>query len=282
MKIRKPVVAGQFYPSDRAELNTLITEIFSKEKDNINYDLAHHKIIGGVVPHAGYIFSAYQAIHFFEIAKKCSTQFDTVIIINPSHTGTGNEIAIDDNDSWETPLGRTEIDKDFSREMAIPESDIEEEREHSGEVMLPLLQHFLNYEFKILPITIMHQTFENAKQVANEIKQANEKLNKKILIIASSDFSHFVHPNTGAKLDQKVIDEIFALNTQGIEEVVRKNKISVCGYGPIMALMEYSKLLNHEPGISILKKGNSGDIIPSNEVVDYVSMLFYQEIKEKG
>lgn len=277
MKIRKPVVSGQFYPGEKAELSSLIEEIYSKEKENINFDLAQYNLIGGIVPHAGYMFSAYQAVHFFAIAKLAESEFETIVIINPSHSGIGHEIAIDGNDYWSTPLGKTEIDKELANEINLPQSEIEQEREHSGEVMLPLLQHFLNYEFKILPITIMHQKFENAQIVANEIKNAREKTNKKILVIASSDFSHFVHPNTGAKLDQKVIDEILKLNTQGVEDVIRRHRISVCGYGPIMALMEYSKLIADKPKISILKKGNSGDVMPSNEVVDYVSMLFYNQ-----
>ncbi|MFP4041955.1 MAG: AmmeMemoRadiSam system protein B [Bacteroidales bacterium] len=275
MKIRKPVVAGQFYPGEKEELSSLIEEVYGKEKNAINFDLAQYNLIGGVVPHAGYMFSAYQAVHFFAIAKFAATQFETIVIIDPSHSGMGHEIAIDGNDYWETPLGRTEIDKELANEINLPQSEIEQEREHSGEVMLPLGQHFFNDEFKILPITIMNQKFEHAQKVAKELKKAQEQLNKKTLIIASSDFSHFVHPNTGAKLDQKVIDTILSLNTRDVETIIKKDRISVCGYGPIMALMEYSKLVTEKPEITILKKGNSGDVIPSSEVVDYVSMLFY-------
>jgi AmmeMemoRadiSam system protein B len=221
------------------------------------------------------MFSAYQAVHFFENIRQHPKQFETVFIVNPSHTGMGNAIAIDDNDSWRSPLGETAIDKDFVEEMNLPVSESEQKREHSGEVMLPMLQHFLDYDFKILPITITHQTFENASQVALEIFEANKKLNKNIVIIASSDFSHFVHPETGKKLDQLVIDKILTWETQEVENIIQANRISVCGYGPIMALMEYSKLKSDAANIDILKKGSSGDVIPSNEVVDYVSMIFY-------
>jgi hypothetical protein len=275
MKTRTPVVAGQFYPESKDELSSLIKDIYQKEKKSIDTSYSNKTIIGGIVPHAGYMFSAYQAVHFFENIRQHPKQFETVFIVNPSHTGMGNAIAIDDNDSWRSPLGETAIDKDFVEEMNLPVSESEQKREHSGEVMLPMLQHFLDYDFKILPITITHQTFENASQVALEIFEANKKLNKNIVIIASSDFSHFVHPETGKKLDQLVIDKILTWETQEVENIIQANRISVCGYGPIMALMEYSKLKSDAANIDILKKGSSGDVIPSNEVVDYVSMIFY-------
>jgi hypothetical protein len=277
MNIRRPVVAGQFYPNDKNELMDLLDQVKEREETSIDYSLAKNNIIGGIIPHAGYIFSSYQAMHFFQILKKNNQQYDTVFIINPSHTGMGNEISFDSHDEWETPLGKVEVDKDFAREMNIAVSEIEQEREHSGEVMVPFLQYIIDNPFKIAPVTMTLQNYRNAVSLANNIYEANQKLNKKILILASSDFSHFVDPETGKKLDQLVIDEILQFNTKQVEEVINRNNITVCGYGPIMALMEYSKLVDKNSQTKILKKGNSGDIIASNEVVDYVSMIFYHK-----
>ncbi|MCF6184416.1 MAG: AmmeMemoRadiSam system protein B, partial [Bacteroidales bacterium] len=110
MKIREPYFAGKFYPSDKSDLQNLISKIRKTESDLINLNLAKYKISGGIVPHAGYIYSAYQAVHFFEILKVSQQQFETFIIINPNHTGYGKEICLDTNEAWETPLGITEID----------------------------------------------------------------------------------------------------------------------------------------------------------------------------
>jgi len=274
MNIRKPVVAGKFYLSDENELKKQISDIYSKEKKNIDKTYAENDIIGCVLPHAGYMFSAGKAIHFFELLQNSNVKYDTVFIINPNHSGYGKQISFDSHSHWETPFGLLEVDADFANTMDIVVSDVEQEGEHSGEVMLPLLQYFLQYEFKIAPITMTLQTYSEAKTLAKSIFDANRLLKKKILIIASSDFSHFVNPDFGFANDQYVIDKILEMDSFGVQtEIVSKN-ISVCGYGPIMTLIEYSKLLSENINIDILARGNSGEIIPSNEVVDYITILF--------
>ncbi|MCD4747716.1 MAG: AmmeMemoRadiSam system protein B, partial [Bacteroidales bacterium] len=215
------------------------------------------------------------AVHFFEIIKNSAEKYDTIFIINPDHSGYGNEIALDENDHWVTPLGKVEIDKEFMDKLDFPVSGIAHQYEHSGEVMIPLLQYFLDYKFKILPITITRQNIVNAKIVANAIYESNKALNKKILIIASSDFSHHVEPEYGKHLDSFVLKGISNLDSSEIYKVIIEKNISVCGYGPIMTLVEYSKLVSSKPQTKILKIGNSGEVIPSNEVVDYASILFY-------
>ena len=278
MKIRKPAVAGKFYPEDKNELKKLINSIYLKEKKNIDLSLSKYKIIGGVVPHAGYIFSAYEAVHFFDIIKNTPLQYDTIIIINPNHSGYGYDIDLDSNDLWETPFGNVSLDTEFMSELPFSTSEEAHKYEHSGEVMLPLLQYFLDYEFKIIPITMSHQNYENAKRLADGIYNANLKLNRNILIIASSDFSHYVEPEKGKYLDNFVLDNILKLDSEAINQTVYEKHLSVCGYGPIMSLIEYSKLVSKKPQAKILRRGNSGEVIPSNEVVDYVSMLFYEEV----
>jgi AmmeMemoRadiSam system protein B len=172
-------------------------------------------------------------------------------------------------------LGKTEVDKEFYRYLNFSESLQAHKYEHSGEVMLPLLQQFISYPFKIVPITMSRQDTQSAKIIATSIYNANKVLKRKICIIASSDFSHFVEPNEGKKLDRYVIDAILKLDSETIYREVRNRQITVCGYGPIMTLIEYAKLEAEHPKAKILKVGNSGEVIPSDEVVDYVSVLLY-------
>ena len=277
MKTRQAAVAGRFYPRTKDEIAIQLSQILKKEEPHIDHALSNKRIIGAVVPHAGYMFSAYQAIHFFEILKHSQQQFDTFFIINPNHTGYGAEISLDENDYWETPYGKVEIDNDYYDFLDFSESANAHKFEHSGEVMLPLLQFSLNYPFKIVPITLSKQNPVNAQFIALNIIKANNILNKNICIIASSDFSHFVDPSEGKQLDNYVIEEILKLNSEGVYQQVKDKNISVCGYGPIMTLIEYAKILTEKPQVKILKIGHSGEVIPSSEVVDYVSILFYQE-----
>lgn len=274
LKVRKPAVAGKFYPGTANELSDQIKKIHAEEIPKINRELAKRKIIGSVVPHAGYMFSGYEAIHFFDLVQQSGVKFETIIIVNPNHTGMGEPVALDSNDVWESPLGTVELDRKFMENLGIPESAMAHQYEHSAEVMIPLLQFFLDYPFKIVPISMASQTFETARDLADKIFSVNLLLNKRILIIASSDFSHYVHPEEGKRKDDLVIDDIIKLNSAQVYQTVQDNYISVCGYGPIMTLMEYSKRLAEEPVAEVIRRGNSGDIIPSAEVVDYITILF--------
>ncbi|UCG27862.1 MAG: AmmeMemoRadiSam system protein B [Bacteroidales bacterium] len=276
-RIRKPAVAGKFYPGSGDALNGQIKNIHDEEMEGIDSNLAIQKVIGGIVPHAGYMYSGYEAVHFFDIISRTGETYDTIIILNPNHSGMGEPIALDINNSWESPLGIVDLDRDFMDEVAFPESAIAHQYEHSAEVMLPFLQYFLKYPFKIVPVSIAIQSFTNSRSIAEAIFHANSKLKRNLIVIASSDFSHYVRPEVGEKKDNLVLKEILDLNSEQVLQTVKEHNISVCGYGPIMALMEYARLVADEPLIKVLRRGHSGEIIPSAEVVDYVTILFYTQ-----
>ncbi len=273
---RKSAVSGTFYPNKKSEIENLLNKILEKEESFIDKKLSGKEIIGGIVPHAGYIYSAYQAIHFFEILKLSKQKFDTVIIINPNHTGYGKPISLDNNNFWETPFGNIEIDKEFSdlTNFSIsPEAHI---KEHSGEVMLPFLQHFFKFDFKILPITMSVQNIENAKIIANKIFEIENKLNRKIIVIASTDFSHYVNAETGKNADMEIIKYIEEINPELLIQTVKSKRITMCGFGPVATILEYSKLKSKNPKAKLLKFGNSGEINNSDKVVDYASILVFK------
>ncbi len=275
MNVRTPTVAGAFYPSTEKEINKLLDRIYETEKGKIDNSYAELDIIGCVVPHAGYIYSAYEAIHFFEIIRKSGKRYDTFMIINPNHTGYGDYIEVDSNDSWETPLGNIKLDTEFANALDLPRADRAQSQEHSAEVMLPLLQKFIPYEFQVLPISMLKQNHYSAAELAEKIHKTNSRLGREIMIIASSDFSHFESPAEGHRKDDLVLEQIKKLDSEKLYDTVTKNNISVCGYGPIMTLMNYSMLVSKSPQSTILARGNSGKARPSDSVVDYITILFY-------
>ena len=275
MNVRNATVAGAFYPGTAKEIHKLVDSILKEEESNINYSFTQKELIGCVVPHAGYIYSAFEAVHFFEIIRKSANKYDTFLIINPNHTGYGEYIEVDSSNSWETPLGNVPLDTEFADVLDLPISNRAQSQEHSAEVMLPLLQKFVPYDFRVLPISMLKQNHLTAIELAEKIQRANLDLDRNLMIIASSDFSHFENPADGRRKDDLVLAQIEKLDSQSLYETVIKNQISVCGYGPIMTLMEYSKLVSKDPHSSILARGNSGKTRPSDSVVDYITILFY-------
>lgn len=276
MKTRQPYVANQFYPGSAPEIISMLDEISLKEDVQTDKSVLNANILGGIVPHAGYAYSGYQAVHFLEYLKKTSTRFDTVFLIFPDHQGLGSSVALDGNDSWITPMGKVQVDKDFYGYLDLPEDNLPHQYEHSGEVILPMLQHFLQYEFKLVPIAVSNQNPENARLAANSIVKANNILKKKILVIASSDFSHYVQPEHGEEQDKEVIDAIKKFDVNGVYHEVRRKNVSVCGYGPIMTLLEYAKIVTQTPNIKLLKRGHSGEVHSSRQVVFYTSFIVYE------
>ncbi len=275
--VRKPAVSGLFYPSGRDDLCKLIEEIEDREKDNVDFSFSQNHIIGGIVPHAGYIYSGYQAIHFFLVLQNSKQAVDTVIIVNPDHRGFGTGIALDKHPVWETPLGQIEVDNELCEALEIPVSSNAHNDEHSGEVMVPFLQYYMDDNLKIAPVSLSDQSYEAADNLAHKIDKAVNETGKRTIVIASSDFSHFINPNEGYMLDNLVCEKIDKLDAEGVYETVRKNNISVCGYGPIMTLIEYSKLKHPDVKTKILRRGNSGEVSPSAKVVNYITTLFFSE-----
>ena len=274
MKTRKAAHASRFYPSNVKDLTKLYHTILKTEQKNINYQLAESNLIGAIVPHAAYVYSGYQAIHVFEILKSSSKKFDTFFIINPNHSGLGPSIAFDTNEAWETPFGDVQLDLDLMRIMDFPQSEAAHQSEHSAEIMLPFLKYALDYDFKIVPITLSEQNKSNAQILASSIHKVVQESHKNTFFIASSDFSHFLSPKRGQELDDFVLNEIYELNSLGIEQEVNSKNITVCGFGPIMSLIEYAKMQTINPQISLLRRGHSGEVHPSIEVVNYISILF--------
>jgi len=276
--IRKAFFAGKFYPESKEELEHLFHFMVKVETNKMNTEFASNRILGAIVPHAGYIYSGYHAVHVYQLLKLCSQKFETIVIINPNHTGNGTgHFNLSNAMQWETPLGKLQQDKAFLDELDGDYNDTAHEQEHSGEVQLPFLQHFLNYSFKIVMITMNQQNPENAMVLANKIFQATQKTKRKILVIASSDFSHYENAETGFKKDQYLIDQILNFNTTECYQQVKKQHITACGYGPIMTMLEYLKLASFSPKIEILRRGHSGEVSSSNRVVDYVSFLGFEK-----
>lgn len=267
--IREPAVAGQFYPSTYKELIELLKEMFIRgpgKVPEVNYS-GSRKIIGGIVPHAGYIFSGHVAAHFYyELAIDGFPE--TVIIIGPNHHGIGAGVATTFED-FKTPLGVVRVDKELAKDIVgdIILNDPSAHRyEHSIEVQLPFIL-FLRAEVKFVPISMYLQDISIAKQVGEIIREACR--GKDVVVIASSDFSHYVPKDVARKKDMLAIEKIVSGDVDGFYKTILRYDITVCGYGPIISVMSFCNSKG-----SLLKYATSGDVYPMEDVVGYASIKF--------
>jgi len=281
--MRYPAAVG-FYSGNREDLEEEIKECFEHEFGPGKLEwLPDEQVIAGIVPHAGYMYSGPCAAWFYRIVPKV----DTYVILGTNHTGLGPEISLN-LDDWLTPFGIVETDKEFGQKLVEKYNEIEVDDfahmyEHSIEVQLPFLQYLIK-DFKFVPIVLKELEFDQIKKLANAIRKTAEDLNRRIVIIASSDFTHH-GPMYGyvlfrenvienvRKLDLEDIEKILKLDTEGFLELMNKYNGTVCGYIPICVVLEYCKFFSVKG--ELLKYYNSGEITKDEKaVVGYASIAF--------
>jgi len=211
-KIRRPAVAGQFYPADKKELESEIEKYLSAApRTKIDGDVA-----AIMVPHAGYEFSGPIAACGYELLRGRKT--DTVIILGNAHTAYFEGIAVDGRDAWETPLGRVEINRNLARAMVKSEiagyGDEIHANEHSLEVQLPFLQRVLADDFKIVPILFGAPSRGREKLAAF----LTERLNENDLVVASTDMSHYPPYEYANAVDNETLEKIKSADIENLEK----------------------------------------------------------------
>ena len=276
MKTRHATVEGRFYPSTK---NRIFDQIMKIEQSGrySEPDLSPDQVYGAVLPHAGHLYSGYQTIPFFQLIRRHRIFPDTFVIVHPNHSGRGSPLSIDESTVWSNSIGEVPVDIELAKSMELPFDKSAHIREHSAEVIIPFIQYFLaEHPFSIVPISMTDQSFKSASLVAKMILRGASKTKKKIMVIASCDFSHYLPPAKGRELDQIILENILMRDAPGVERAVIENRLSVCGYGPVMSLMEYANSKSPEYQIEVLARGHSGEVSPSPEVVNYISLMLYK------
>ncbi|MAF85482.1 MAG: AMMECR1 domain-containing protein [Dehalococcoidales bacterium] len=262
---RRPVVAGQFYPASSVQLRAMIEQLVD---DNV----AREDVIGLVSPHAGYVYSGLVAGAVMSRIKFKNT----FIIMGPNHTGMGKPLSIMTQGTWETPLGEVEIDSELGQKILATSSYLQEDssahqHEHSIEVQLPFLQYFRN-DIKIVPIVLASSTGDIYKEVGKDIARAVKDLNGEVVIMASSDMTHYEPQESALSKDTRAIEAMLDLNEYELLERVDELAISMCGYAPVVSLISAVKELG-ATGAELVKYQTSGDISG-----DYSSVVGYAGI----
>jgi AmmeMemoRadiSam system protein B len=270
--IRESIAAGSFYPGDPDTLRRQINKFLD------NTELSKIEDIKSIVcPHAGYIYSGQVAAYSYrQISGK---KFDSIFIIAPSHSEYFDFISIFNGDAYKTPLGLAYVDKERSKILAEKSSCVElsehgHRDEHSLEVQLPFLQVLFD-DIKIVPIVIGQQNSRNIKELGNTI--GNLFKNDNILIIASTDLSHYYNYNIAVSLDRKTENLINNFDPENLMLEFLRSNVEMCGGGPVISAMIASKILGANSS-KILNYKNSGDVTGDrNAVVGYLSAVFYKK-----
>ena len=276
---RSPVVAGTFYEGTKEGLIKRLEWCFLHElgpgkipKLNVK---GSRRILGIVSPHAGYMYSGPVAAHGYSALAEDGI-VDVVVLIGPNHHGMGAPLAVYPKGLWITPLGEVPVADEIVDRLVKCAGIVEKDTtahlyEHSLEVQLPFLQYVLGREFKIVPITMLLQNYDASVTLANALVDVLKGYNH--IVIASTDFTHYEPHDHARNKDEKAIARILDLDAKGLYDVVLEMNISMCGYGPVMVLIEYSRRVGARE-VKLLKYATSGDITKDySSVVGYASLI---------
>jgi MEMO1 family protein len=272
--VRLASLAGQWYPSEAGALSTEIETCYLDVRGPGRLPVVNpqgeRKIIGMVSPHAGYAYSGAIAAHgFVRLAEDGIPE--AAIIIGPRHSYDPTP-AIQTSGSWRTPLGDASIHEELARRIAagLPEFSDGPEAfadENTLELQLPLLQHLYGQNFAIVPIRVVQQNWAESKQVGDAITAAAGEID--VVIIASSDMTHYEPPSVAEAQDKILITLIEKMDPEGLLQT--RPEISMCGRGAVAAMLVAASKLGAKHA-EILKYGHSGEVMPATEVVGYVSV----------
>ncbi len=263
---RQPVVAGQFYPGSPeklcAELGHLIPETREKR---------HAK--GIIVPHAGYVYSggiagsAFGSIHIPPVA----------LLLGPNHHGSGSPVALYPEGEWLTPLGAASINAGLNTLIKkhcrhAREDTLAHRFEHSLEVQLPFLQ-ILNPAITLSAICLGLDDFETLRGIGESVAAAIEESGEEVLIVASSDMTHYESAASARRKDNLALDRVLAFDPRGLLQLCRNESISMCGAVAAAVMLVAAERLGATRA-ELLAYGTSGDVTGDNrQVVGYAAVL---------
>jgi len=270
LKIRRPVVAGQFYSSSKQQLTKEIESFLDKK-------VAKKDVIGCMLPHAGYLYSgrvAAQTVSNIKIK-------DRVVLLGPNHTGQGAFFSIMTEGAWQTPLGEIKIDSDLAKRILKNSKYLEDDimahaYEHSLEVELPILQYF-RQDFKIVPIAFLSDDLDALKKTGEEIAGVLKEpdIKDSVMLVASSDMTHYEPQADAEKKDKEAINAILELDEDKLMDKIQQFNITMCGYAPVITMIKAAKLLGAK-NAELIKYQTSGDITgDTKSVVGYAGIIIY-------
>jgi len=258
--LRHPAVAGRFYPGDPDDLRAEARGYLSQTKQE------PVKAIGCIAPHAGYMYSGHVAGAVFahiQIPERC-------VILCPNHTGMGRALAVMSAGGWQTPLGEVPIDAEFARALkqqfpALHEDSAAHRAEHAAEVELPFLQ-LRQPKLQFVPIALGTAHFESLTGLGKALAEVISTQPEPVLMVASSDMNHYESDAVTRAKDHRALERILFLDPRGLFDVVTQQNISMCGFGPAVAMLTAARQLGAKAA-ELVKYATSGDVSGDRDMV---------------
>jgi MEMO1 family protein len=270
--VRLPAVAGRFYSGEAETLERQVDSLCS-DASRVPSSSEKTQAIACLVPHAGYRFSGGVAASVYA-ALKLPHRF---LLIGPRHYPRGAHQAILSQGSWRTPLGDAEIDTDLAAELkgacpALVEDEVAHRYEHAIEVQLPFLQR-LAANFRFVPIALAAIDYDALETLGHAIAEVVARQSQPVLIVASSDMNHYESDEITRRKDALALDQLVALDPNGLYDVVRREGITMCGAGPAVSTLTAARLLGASHS-RLVRYATSGDVTGErDEVVGYAGVI---------
>ena len=279
MNLRKPAVAGQFYPADPSELSRLIDDCYMhplgpRKKPPARGGSSSYAAV--VSPHAGYVYSGPVAAHSYLHVSSLADP-ELIVVVAPNHYGIGSGVATFESGEWETPLGRMRVDSNAAKSLAdlaeIVAFDPAAHRlEHSLEVQLPFLQKLYGDTVPILPVSLNFQDVDTARTVSRALAELLR--GKRAVLVASSDLTHYEPASEARAKDTALIQQVLRMDLEGFYSTLEALNVTACGFGAIATIMEAARGLGLTKP-ELLKYASSGDTTGDNlQVVGYGALRF--------
>lgn len=264
--LRRPAVAGRFYAAAPERLRNQVEQYIEKDQPRQLARLL-------VCPHAGLIYSGPVAGAVYSRVQLPNT----ILLIGPNHTGLGPQVSVYGEGGWSMPSGTVPIDHDLAaavlEQCPLAQSDTEAHQlEHCIEVQLPFLQYFRS-DFSIVPVIMMSIELAVCRQLGEAMADAILKLARPVLLIASTDMTHYEPDAVARKKDRWAIDKILSMDPVGLHQVVREKQISMCGFAPTVAALFATLRLGVKRAqlIKYMTSGETGG--DPNQVVGYAGIV---------
>lgn len=262
---RSPAVAGRFYPAEREQLHSEVSAYLRRGEAA--------RAIGIVSPHAGYVFSGGIAGETFSKVEVP----DTVVVLGPNHYGVGAPLALWQGEGWETPLGKISIDQlrgerllELCHELEV---DCQAHRqEHSLEVQVPFIQT-INPAASLVAIAVGMTPLSSLKHLGEALAVLVNEAGGQILVVASSDMTHFESAESAAQKDRLALEHVTSLDPEGLFRTVRDQHISMCGVLPVVAMLYAARQLGSDQA-TLVRYGTSAQATGDYEdVVGYAGVV---------